>query len=177
MIKKILSFFFIFTVLTSCCGFAFADTIPTTNTKLKITNVQIGNLVLNVATENNVVQDTAVTLWGWENNSTQWWKTSYYATIGGVATYTLPLYSYPTLMLNDYHPSAHYCTIYTATNNSYEDITFNWYYLQSGSYLLYLYSYNRYLGSPDALPNTQCRWVSCPNGASDYQKWSIIVNP
>ena len=176
--KKVFSLLFIFSVVISCCGIIYADSTPPTNTKIKLENVQSNSLVLNLPIGPNDMPYTglSVTLWSWLDNSTQWWETCYYATIGGIPTYTVPLYSYSTLMLNDYHTqSDHYCTIFTAANNSYQDITIYWNYLSTGLYQMYLYSHNRFLGSPNAAPNEQCMWVSCPSGTTDYERW--FVNP
>lgn len=173
MSKRIISLLFVFSLLLSCCGFVLADTDPVSDTKLRLSSTVNTNYVLNVYTDGTPELDDQVRMWVWDNNGTQWWKTCQYMTYGGIPAFILPLYSYPTLMLNDYHPqSGHYCTLYTSTNNYYTDICFYW--EKPGNYYqLYLFGHGRYLDADDTYNGAYCYWSEEPYGTNSYQRWAV----
>ena len=178
MSKRSLAAIALVVILATCCSMVWAldYTPPATGTKLKLTNVSNTSRVLNVSTWGTPTQGDNVTVWSWSDNDTQWWKTEYYAQIGGTGAYVVPLNDYPTLMLN-YHQANYTCTIYGTSGNYYTDYTIYWDRLDSNSnmFLLYLYSYNRFLGIPNDNLGAQCIWYSLSNGATNQEKWIVTA--
>ena len=176
MSKRIISLLFIFSLLLSYCGIIYADSTPAINTKLRVSTALGTGYVLNVYINANQTPaaDDQVRIWEWDDNDTQWWKTNYYMTYGGVSAYILQLYSYPSLMINDYHTqSGHYCTLYTSTNNSYTDFCFYWE-VVSNLYEMYLFSYNRYLEAASAANHAYCYWTVESYGTDNHNRWAIV---
>lgn len=176
MSKKSLIVIALVVIMATCCSMVCAldYSPPATGTKLRITNSTNPDRVLNVSTWGTPAQSDNVTIWSWSDNGTQWWKTEYYAQIGGVGAYMVPLYSYPTLMLN-YHQYDNTCTIYGTSGNYYTDYTIYWDNLGSYLFQLYLYSYNRFLGIPDDDLGEQCSWYSMPYGTTNQEKWIVTT--
>ena len=176
MSKRSLVAIALMVILAACCSMVCAIdyTPPAPNTKLRITNSTNTNRVINVATWGTPAQGDNVTVWSWSNNDTQWWKTECYGQIGGVYAYKVPLYDYPSLMLN-YHQADHTCTIYGTANNSHTDYTIYWENLGGNSYHLYLWNYERYLGIPNDNLGAQCVWYSMSNGPTNQEKWIVTI--
>ena len=143
---------------------------PTQGAKLKFTSVAYSSRVLNVENNGTPQECDEVTTRPWTNNDTQWWKTSYYATIGGFSTYTLAVYNYPTLYAN-YHQSNGYCTLHGAANNSYHDYTICW--ETSNNYdMMYLWYYDKFLHVAGNSDGAHCVWQHV-NGATNYERWNV----
>ena len=163
-------------IMVTCCSVVWADpsySPPTTDTKLRITNSSNTNRVLNVDTWGTPAQGDSVTVWSWSNNSTQWWKTDYYTTIGGIPVYKTCLFSDNSLLLN-YHQADHHCTLYGVTGNSYTDYTHYWESV-NGLYHLVLWNYTRYLGIPNDNLGANCIWYQLQNGPTSQEKWLVTV--